>query len=143
MIKLLRGILVGGGLGYALFYASGSSQLIYLTSLALLVLVGVLIPLEEHSRHQETLSQELQEIKRRLDQLASSGSIRTGEAEPEDGEEERPASPQPFKPSAEQEHYIPAIQASASEGRTVMAHGRRTVERSVEDVAKKLSSMQR
>lgn len=133
MIKLLAGILVGAGLGFALFYANSQSNEIYLASLALMVLLGILIPLEQLGRRMDELLVTLQGIKTRMDQL---------EIDAEDAREEEIMGTIPHFAEKEQERYIPAIQAN-SEGRTVMAHGRRTVERSVEDLAKKLASMQR
>ncbi|MEO5332218.1 MAG: hypothetical protein H7839_09355 [Magnetococcus sp. YQC-5] len=133
MIQLLAGILVGAGLGFALFHAHSQSNEIYLASLALMILLGMLIPLEQLGRRMDELLVTLQGIKTRMDQL---------EIDAEETRDEEIMEKFPHFAEKEQEHYIPAIQAN-SEGRTVMAHGRRTVERSVEDLAKKLSSMQR
>ncbi|MEO5345091.1 MAG: hypothetical protein H7834_01780 [Magnetococcus sp. YQC-9] len=151
MIKLLRGILVGLGLGFALFYTTGLSQEIYQASLALLILVGVLIPLEGQDRRQEKLAaatrgieERLKKIENRLGKLEH--AIKRQREDVDEGEEEEEeilSTRFPIHEHPEPESYIPAYGAGLAENRAVMAHGRRTVERSVEDVARKLSSMQR
>ncbi|MBF0212405.1 MAG: hypothetical protein HQM00_02435 [Magnetococcales bacterium] len=146
MIKILRGLIVGLGLGFALFYTSGLTQEIYMASLALLVLVGLLIPLEQQDRRLEQLLSLNREIDTRLQHLeARIENIKTliEENEEEDEDEDEPAPRFEIRDDPEQDRYFPAIQSGLGEGRTVMAQGRRTVERSVEDVARKLASMQR
>ncbi|MBF0417137.1 MAG: hypothetical protein HQL86_02685 [Magnetococcales bacterium] len=145
MIKMLRGILVGLGLGFALFYTTGLSSEIYQASLALLVLVGVLIPLEGQERRLEKLltltrgvEERLKKVEHRLDKLET-----TLESHAEEEDEEESAPRFEIREHPEPERYIPAYGAGLAENRAVMAHGKRTVERSVEDVARKLASMQR
>ncbi|GAB0057044.1 hypothetical protein SIID45300_01364 [Candidatus Magnetaquicoccaceae bacterium FCR-1] len=145
MIKLLRGILVGLGLGFALFYTTGLSSEIYQASLALLVLVGVLIPLESQERRMEKLiamsrgvEERLKKVEGRLEKLETTIETRLDEEE-----EEEPTPRFEIRESPEPERYIPAYGAGLAENRAVMPHGRRTVECSVEDVARKLASMQR
>lgn len=146
MIKLLRGILVGLGLGFALFYTTGLSSEIYQASLALLVLGGVLIPLESQERRMEKLltmsrgvEERLKKVEGRLEKLETTIETRLDE----DDEEEEPTPRFEIRESPEPERYIPAYGAGLAENRAVMPHGRRTVECSVEDVARKLASMQR
>ncbi len=136
MIKLLRGIFVGSGLGFALFYTSSLSNEVYLAALALTVLVGILIPLEQQDHRLEKLQASLNDLGLRLDRMAESMAYAREE-------EDQPIHYPDTLSGKEPDTYMPAIQANASEGRTVMAHGRRTVERSVEDMAKKLASIQK
>ncbi|MBF0427826.1 MAG: hypothetical protein HQL94_02790 [Magnetococcales bacterium] len=136
MIKFLRGLLVGLGFGGALFYSSMLSGELYLASLALMVLMGVLIPLEQQDRRMELLLSAVRSLEERVETL----KLRPQEEEEEEEEEE--FSHGLFMAENDQDRFMPAIQSNV-EGRTVMAQGRRTVERSVEDVARKLSSMQR
>ncbi|MBF0190118.1 MAG: hypothetical protein HQL99_03090 [Magnetococcales bacterium] len=151
MIKVVRGLVVGLGLGFALFYASGQAQEIYLASLALLVLVGLLIPLEQQERQLEQQGRQLEQllfltraVDGRLQNLEERiEALKVMIEEEDDDEEDEPAPRFEIRDDPERDRYFPAIQSSLPEGRTVMGHGRRTVERSVEDVARKLASMQR
>ncbi|MBF0181593.1 MAG: hypothetical protein HQM03_16345 [Magnetococcales bacterium] len=135
MINLARGIVVGVVLGFALFHPHGWSREVYLAALALVVVVGILIPLESQDRRLDGIAGDVRTILARLEQFES--------VPVEPVEEAEPPPFQPGKRPGAEEPFIPAIQSGAGESRTVMAHGRRTVECSVEDVAKKLASMQR
>ncbi|MBF0628440.1 MAG: hypothetical protein HQL91_09475 [Magnetococcales bacterium] len=143
MIRLLRGLLVGSGLGFALFYASGQAMEIYLAALALMVLAGVLIPLEQQDRRLERLLALMQEVDGRLKTLEERVTTLQLKAAEEDDDEDEEEEPAPRFEIREDPRYIPVVQPGLNEGRSVMAQGRRTVERSVEDVARKLASMQR
>ncbi|MBF0271505.1 MAG: hypothetical protein HQL98_05420 [Magnetococcales bacterium] len=153
MIKVVRGLLVGLGLGFALLYASDQSLQIYLASLALMVLVGLLIPLEQQERQlgrQDDKLEQLLAMTRAIDGRLHTLEERVEalkilvEADAEDDEEEDEPAPRfEIRDDPERDRYFPAIQSSLPESRSVMGHGRRTVERSVEDVARKLASMQR
>lgn len=140
MIKLLRGILVGSGLGFALYYTTTQSNEIYLASLALMVLVGILIPLEQQDRRMDKLQADVRDLGIRFDRLVESVAGLRLETVPS---MQTPESIASTRNEPEEDQFMPVIQTNAQEERTVKAHGRRTVERSVEDVAKKLSSMQR
>ncbi|MBF0295054.1 MAG: hypothetical protein HQL96_07670 [Magnetococcales bacterium] len=137
MINLARGIVVGVMLGFALFHPHSWSREVYLAALALVVVVGILIPLEAQDRRLDGIAEDVRAILARLERMESLPVESVAE------EMEQPAPFQPGRSPGAEEPFIPAIQSGGGEGRTVMAHGHRTVERSVEDVARKLASMQR
>ncbi|MBF0127698.1 MAG: hypothetical protein HQM02_10865 [Magnetococcales bacterium] len=146
MIKWLRGLLVGLGLGFALFYSSGQASEVYQGALALMVLAGVLIPLEQQDRRMDRLFHVMKEVdvrmkglEERVDILKTLIEERLEEVEEEDEDDD----PVPRFEVHEDPRYLPAVQPGIHAGRPVMAQGHRTVERSVEDVARKLASMQR
>ncbi|NGZ06138.1 MAG: hypothetical protein G8237_07265 [Magnetococcales bacterium] len=144
MIKWLRGLLVGLGLGFALFYASGQASEVYHGALALMVLAGVLIPLEQQDRRLDrlyTMMKEIDQQMKRLDQQLT--SLQTRLETPVEEEDEEDEEPVPRFEIREDPRFLPAVQPGINEGRPGMAHERRTVERSVEDLARKLASMQR
>lgn len=134
MKNFIRGILLGLMAGVALFWYEGISDY-FPAILAAILLVGVLIPLESQERRMAALLQAMtevrqgmEEIQRRLDapqpvELAGSQAVAVA------------------KPESEPTPFIPTMQVDTSTS-TSAPQKKRTVDRSVGDVAKKLSSMQ-
>ncbi len=129
--------MLGSVVGVALFWYGGIMD--YFPGIvAVIILVGILIPLESQERRMEQMVGMLAGIQHRLDLQRQQQQHRQQQAEPV-----VPVAAQADAyPRAEEEPtFIPTIQtdnASSSPTR----QRKRTVDRSVGDVAKKLSSMQ-
>lgn len=125
MKNFIRGIVLGLAVGIALFWYEGLSDY-FPAIVATIILIGVLIPLESQERRMAQLFETMQKIQNRLDSL----------------QEPSPETKEPFPDQEEKRHaFIPTIQSDMS-ATSPVPQKRRTVDRSLEDVAKKLSSMQ-
>lgn len=124
MKNFIRGTLLGLAVGMALFWYGGVFEY-FPAIVATMILIGVLIPLEHQERRMDQIAKTLQEIRDGLDALN-----KPSEATPV-------VVPKQAKGSA----FIPTIQSDTSASSPV-PQKKRTVDRSMEDVAKKLSSMQ-
>ncbi|MBF0161281.1 MAG: hypothetical protein HQL88_03245 [Magnetococcales bacterium] len=127
MKNFIRGTLLGSVAGVALFWYGGITD--YLPAIVVVtVFVGILIPLESQERQMLRIVARLDEIQRRLEQPVvdepSFPPLRSATAKPE-----------------EPHTFIPTMQSDTAAS-TPSSHKKRTVDRSLEDVAKKLSSMQ-
>ncbi|MEO5362970.1 MAG: hypothetical protein H7838_05030 [Magnetococcus sp. DMHC-8] len=125
MKNFIRGAVLGGMLGMALLWYGGMADY-FPAIVALIILVGVLIPLESQERRLERVLTIVEGLQNRLEQSEGvSPSIRElHDARMEEG----PA-------------FIPSIQTETQTG-SPTRQKKRTVDRSLEDVARKLSSMQ-
>ncbi|MBF0584371.1 MAG: hypothetical protein HQL80_09070 [Magnetococcales bacterium] len=134
MKNFIRGILLGLMAGVALFWYEGISDY-FPAILAAILLVGVLIPLESQERRMAALLQAMTEVRQGMEEI-----------------QRRLDAPQPVelagnqavavaKPESEPTPFIPTMQVDTSTS-TSAPQKKRTVDRSVGDVAKKLSSMQ-
>ncbi|MEO5339316.1 MAG: hypothetical protein H7837_02190 [Magnetococcus sp. MYC-9] len=129
MKNFIRGALLGSMTGVLLFWYAGIGDH-FPAIVAIIIFVGILIPLESQERRMEQVLRTVEEIQRRLEipetagaaPLAAASSIDVVDAE-------------------EEPTFIPSMQADASTGRPA-PQKKRTVDRSLGDVAKKLSSMQ-
>lgn len=135
MNNFIRGTLLGLVAGISLFWYEGISDY-FPAILAAILFVGILIPLESQERRMAEMLKRMtemlasmQEIQRRLDAPQAVG-VATGQ----------PASIS--KPEVEPTPFIPTMQHDTS-ANTPTSQKKRTVDRSLDDVAKKLSSMQR
>lgn len=129
MKNFIRGTLLGSALGITLFWYGGASDY-FPAIVAIVILIGVLIPLESQERHMLQLIETVQEVRDRLDRLDHLGD---GAPFVSDGKISSMEGPYTF---------IPTIRSEMSSSRPAVPQEKRTVDRSLEDVAKKLSSMQ-
>lgn len=122
MKNFIRGVVLGSAVGVALFWYGGLPNY-FPAVVAVVILIGVLIPLESQDRRMEQLLQATKEIQERLDEM----------------EELIPSVGRGFK-TDDQMPFIPSIQVDDS--RNPSLQKKRTVGRSLDEVAKKLASMQ-
>lgn len=137
MNNFIRGTLLGLVAGISLFWYEGISDY-FPAILAAILFVGILIPLESQERRMAELLKTMKEmvattreIQRRLDESKAVVGVATNQ----------PVS-SVSKPEVEPTPFIPTMQHDTS-ANTPTSQKKRTVDRSLDDVAKKLSSMQR
>ena len=123
MNNFIRGTVLGLAVGMALFWYGGISDY-FPAIVATMIFIGVLIPMENQEKQMTQLLVTVREIRDRLESL------------------EKSAATQPvIVVKREEEHaFIPTFQPDMSTSNT-SSQKKRTVDRSLEDVAKKLSSM--
>ncbi len=129
MKNLIRGVLLGVALGATLYWYAGSG--FFPAVLAVVALVAVLIPMEQQEQRLGQIEAGIQLLQKRFDQLETGDLI----AAPSRGEKA------PDKVDPETETFIPTIQSHLAEAKP-MSQKKRTVDRSLEDMAKKLAAIQ-
>lgn len=115
--------MLGLAIGVALFWYGGVSNY-FPAIVATMILIGVLIPLENQERRLIQLFKAVQGIQNHLDNAAKTS----------------PKAPV-IVPGPEKHAFIPTIQSDTAASSPV-PQKKRTIDQSLEDVAKKLSSMQ-
>ena len=126
MKNFIRGSLLGSVAGVALFWYGGIMD--YFPAIVVTtIFVGILIPMESQERRMLQILARLDEIQYRLEHPEAEALPSTLHASPVKSEGEQP--------------FIPTMQADTSAS-SPTSQKKRTVDRSLEDVAKKLSSMQ-
>lgn len=124
MKQFTWGALLGLVFGAVMFWFEGSSHY-FPALLAAMVLIAILIPLEKQEKNQQKLLNAIQELSNRLDGV---GATQTG----------RPVN----TPAPQEKTFMPAIQSHAPSSAKPISQGKRTVDRSLKDVAQKLASIQ-
>ena len=129
MKNLVRGILLGVALGATLYWYAGSGY--FPAVLAVVALVAILIPMEQQEQRLGQIEAGIQQLQKRFDELEAGDLVL----------------PQPQTTLAEAEvdsktnTFIPSIQPQTVESKP-MSQQKRTLDRSLEDMAKKLSAIQ-
>lgn len=138
MKNFIRGSVLGAVVGVALFWYGGMMDY-FPAIVATIILTGVLIPLESQERRLVLLLGMVEEIQRRLEQQQYPPRL---PPQQEDWGGVPPPAPRASVPQPEEEPaFIPALPSETASS-TPTRQRKRTVDRSVGDVAKKLSSMQ-
>lgn len=115
---------MGLTVGVALLWYGSVSEY-FPAVVAIMIFIGVLIPLENQEKQMAQLLDTVHDIRNRMNSL-----------------ENIPSAPSvPVPKQEERQAFIPTIQSETSSSNPA-PQKKRTVDRSMEDVAKKLSSMQ-
>ncbi|MEO5351198.1 MAG: hypothetical protein H7836_16375 [Magnetococcus sp. YQC-3] len=142
MKNFIRGLMLGSVIGVALFWYGGIMD--YFPGIvAAIILVGILIPLESQERRMEQMVGMLAGIQHRLDLQRQQQQYQQQQRQQQAELVVAVAAQADAHARAEEEPstFIPTIQTDNATSSPTRQR-KRTVDRSVGDVAKKLSSMQ-